>query len=51
MLPTPWEFSAQEEVRKALNICITFIISVIAGIIADYLYDRLTEKKNGNKED
>lgn len=30
---------------------ITFIVSVLAGIVADYIYEKLTDKKGGNKED
>ena len=41
---------AQKEVDQMSNIFITLLISVIAGIIANYLYDWLAEKKNGNEE-
>lgn len=29
----------------------SFCISVIAGVVANHIYKKLTEKKKGNKED
>lgn len=33
-----------------LELFTTFLISVIAGVIADYIYNRLTDDKKGNEE-